>query len=248
MVSDLDPDDELVPLYTDFDVVWRGCDRGQVAEYVERVETELRFLEVDRDAATRRADALAEQLAAARTEMQELTQRQDRLVELAQAEAGEIVARAHATAEQTRASAEEEADRLRRQGEDLVEEAFRRRRDLDAEHQERTARLAEQEKEAASRRQELDDQAAEVREQVETDFELATRSRRAETMRELADQRAAAEAEAEQLVADAREQLASLIAQRDRIMDSIRAADELLEEAGPLLAPMPEEQRGPRAA
>lgn len=189
-VSALDPDDELVPLHTDFDVVWRGCDRGQVAEYVERVETELRFLEVDRDAATRRADALAEQLEAARAERQELT---------------------------------------------------------------RLAGLA------AENRRELDEQAAVQREQVQTDFELAMKTRRAELMRELADQRSAAEAEAarlveaaraeaDRLVAEAREEVARLCAQRDRVMASLLAASEAVAEAAPLLEPLPEEQSGTRAA
>jgi len=197
-VSALDPDDELVPLHTDFDVVWRGCDRGQVAEYVERVETDLgraieesgAAVEVDRDAATRRADALAEQLEAARAERQELT---------------------------------------------------------------RLAGLA------AENRRELDEQAAAQREQVQTDFELAMKTRRAELMHELADQRAAAEAEAarlvesaraeaDRLVAEAREEAARLCAQRDRVMASLLAASEAVAEAAPLLEPLPEEESGTRAA
>jgi cell division septum initiation protein DivIVA len=189
-VSALDPDDELVPLHTDFDVVWRGCDRGQVADYVDRVETELRFLEVDRDAATRRADALAEQLAAARNEINDL---------------GHLAAA------------------------------------------------------AAAHRRELDAQAADQREQVRTDFELAMTARRAETMRELAAERAAAEAsaarlveearaEAGRLVAEAREEVARLCAQRDLVMESLRAASEAVAEAAPLLEPLPEEQSGTRAA
>ncbi|MBB4909530.1 hypothetical protein [Actinophytocola algeriensis] len=179
----LDTDDELVPLHTGFDVVWRGCDRGQVAEYVERVETELRLLEVDRDAATRRADALAERLEAARGEIDDL---------------GHLVT------------------------------------------------------EAEARRRELDEQAARQREQIQTDFELAMNARRTETMRELADERAAAEAsaarlveeareEADRLVAQAREEVARLCAQRDLVMESLRAASAALAEAGPLLEPSPEE-------
>jgi colicin import membrane protein len=266
-VSALDTHDELVPLHTDFDVVWRGCDRGQVAAYVERVETELRLLAVDRDAATHRADALAEQLTAARAEIQELTRKLDqlsrtpadpaaltdrmrRMVELAHAEAEDIITRARATADQTRASAEQAAARLHRRAEYLVEEADRRHREL-------TARATEQAREAERRRRELDEQAAELREQIQTDFKLAMNARRTETMRELADQRAAAEAEAarlvreasekaDRLVTQAREQVARLHAHRDRVAEKLRAAGETLAKAGPLLAPLPEEEPEPQ--
>lgn len=280
-MSALDTRDELVPLHTDFDVVWRGCDRGQVAAYVERVEAELALLATDRDAAVRRADALAAQLEAARAENQELTGRLDRLtrtpadpavltdrmrrmVELSHAEADEIVTRARATAEQTRLSAEESAARLHRRAEYLVEEAERRRRDLDVAHRDLVQRLEQQARDAERRRRELDEQAAELRAQIKTDFELAMKERRAEELRALADQRATAEAEAERLVRDAteeanrlvreateqatrmvaqaREQVARLCSQRDQVAARLRAAGETLAQAGPLLAPLPEER------
>jgi len=269
-VSALDTRDELVPLHTDFDVVWRGYERGQVAAYVERVEAELALLATDRDAAVRRADALAAQLEAARAQNQELTGRLDRLarkpadlseltdrmrrmVELAHAEADEIVTRARATAEQTRVSAEESAARLHRRAEYLVEEAERRRRDLDVEHRDLVHRLEQQARDGERRRRELDKQAAELREQIKTDFELAMKERRAEELRALAEQRSAAEAEAERLVRDAteeanrlvaqaREQVARLRAQRDQVAERLRAAGETLAQAGPLLAPLPEER------
>jgi cell division septum initiation protein DivIVA len=272
-VSALDTRDELVPLHTDFDVVWRGCDRGQVAAYVERVEEELRLLAVDRDAATRRADALAAQLEAARAEIQELTEKLDRLsrtpadpvaltdrlrrmVDLAHAEADEIVTRARATAEQTRTSAEQAADRLRRRGEYLVEEADRRRRELDEEHRQLVARAERQARQAEHRRRELDEQAAELRAQIQTDFELAMKARREETMRELAAQRTTATREAANLIREAektadrvvtaaREEVARLRVTRDRIAEKLRIAGETLAQAGPLLAPLPEEPPEP---
>lgn len=281
-MSALDTRDELVPLHTDFDVVWRGYERGQVAAYVERVEEELRLLAVDRDAATRRADALAAQLEAARAEIQELkdkldvaarnpadpaalTERLRRMVELAHAEADEIVTRARATAEQTRVSAEESAARLHRRAQYLVEEADRRRREVDTQHRDLVTRLEHEAREAERRRRELDEQAAALRDQIQTDFELAMKSRREEEMRELAEQRATATAEAERLVREATaeaerlvreateradnmvtkatEQVLRLREQRDRIAERLRAAGETLAQAGPLLAPLPEEKR-----
>jgi cell division septum initiation protein DivIVA len=265
--------DELVPLHTDFDLVWRGCDREQVRQYVARVETELRLLTVDRDAAVRRADALAEQLAAARAEVRALAERLDRvcrtpvdpgglgerlrhMVELAHAEAEEITTRARAAAEQDRATAQQAADRLRRRSEYLVAELDRRRAELETEHRELMARAHERvetlTREAERRRRELDEQAAHLREQIQSDFELATAARRAETMRELAEERTAAQAEAERLVqeaerqandmiANARREVDRLRAYRDRIVDGLHAARRTLAEAGPLLAPLPEE-------
>ncbi len=272
-MSALDTRDELVPLHTDFDLVWRGCDRAQVQQYVQRVETELRLLAVDRDAAVRRADALAARLARARDEIRELTGCLDRLaatpiepdaltdrlrrmVELAHAEAEEITSSARAAAEQSRLAGEQTADRLRRRAEYLVAEADRRRQEMETEHRELLARAHRQvevlTREAERRRRELDEQAARLRHQIQTDFELAMAGRRAETMRELADERAAAEARAENLVraatdhahrivGEARAQVARLRDRRDRIAAGLRAAQETLAEAGPLLAPLPEE-------
>ncbi len=274
-MSALDTRDELVPLHTDFDLVWRGCDRGQVQEYVQRVETELRLLAVDRDAAERRADALAAQLAAARAEVRELTERLDRLsrapvdpatlterlrrmAELAHAEAEEITGRARTAAEQTRVAAQQAADRLHRRAEYLVAEADRRRQEMETEHRELMARahqeVARLTREAERRRRELDEQAAQLRHQIQTDFDLAMSARRAETMQELAELRAAAETQADttvreaethaaKIVGEAREQVAALRARRDRVAADLRAVRELLAEAEPLLTPLPEESR-----
>jgi colicin import membrane protein len=265
--------DELVPLHTDFDLVWRGCDREQVQQYVERVETELRLLTVDRDAAVRRADVLAEQLAAARAEVRELTERLDRLcrtpvepdaltdrlrrmVELAHAEAEEITSRARSVAEHERVTARQSADRLRRRAEYLVAELDQRRAELAAEHRDLMARAHERvealTREAERRRRELDDQAALMRAQIQSDFELATAARRTEAARELAEERAAAHAEAERIVQAARERAAGMVAdaqravdrlcaQRDRVAAGLRAAQRTLAQAGPLLAPLPDE-------
>lgn len=241
--------DELVPLHTDFDVVWRGCDRKQVQHYVERVEEELRLLTVDRDAAVRRADALADQLAASRAEVRALTERLDRLsrtpidpatlterlrrlVELAQAEADEITTRARLAAEQDRATAQQTAERQRRRADYLVAELDRRREELAAEHRELMARARERvetlTREAVRRRRELDDKAAEVRHQIQTDFELAMTRRRAEAMKELEEQRAsaraeraAARAESKRLVAEAKHKAAEMIANAKAEVDRL---------------------------
>jgi colicin import membrane protein len=241
--------DELVPLHTDFDVVWRGCDRKQVQHYVERVEEELRLLTVDRDAAVQRADALADQLARSRADVRRLTERLEelsrtpidlstlterlrRLVELAQAEAEEITNRARLAAEQDRATAQLTAERQRRRAEYLVAELDQRREELAAEHRELMARAHERvetlTREAAQRRRELDDKAAEIRHQIQTDFELAMTTRRTEAMKELEDQRqaaraerAAAKAESERLLAKTKIQATEMIAEAQAEVDRL---------------------------
>lgn len=215
---------DLVPLRTDFDVVWRGYDRRQVRHYVAGVEAELRVLAVDRDAAVARADDLARQLETARAEISVLREQLDRvcrtpidpltldgrlrrMAELAHEQAAEITDRAKAAAEHHWATAERAAGRLRERYDRLVGELDERRRALEAEHREvmRQAheRVAAMTREAELRRRELDERAAELREQVQADFEIAMNARRAEAVAELAARRAAAEAEAARLVREA---------------------------------------------
>ena len=168
---------DLVPLRTDFDVVWRGYDPGQVRHYVENVEADLRLLAVDRDAAAARADDVARELERARAEVRALRDRLDRLcrtpidpaalterlrrlVDLAHEEAAEITERARAAAEQHWTTAEQAAARLRERSERLVADLDARRRELEAEHgavmRRAHERIAETTREAERRRLSLD--------------------------------------------------------------------------------------------
>ncbi|MFD1152215.1 cellulose-binding protein, partial [Saccharothrix hoggarensis] len=204
-------DGDLVPLRADFDVVWRGYDRGQVRHYVDGVEAELGVLAVDRDAAVARADDLARQLETARAEIRvlrehidricrtpvephALTERLRRMVELAHDEAAEITERARAVAENHWATAEHAAARLRERSERLVDDLDVRRREAEAEHRALMRRAREQvvaaEREAEQRRRELDARAEALREEVRADFEVAMAARRAEAMAAMAEEEA----------------------------------------------------------
>jgi len=131
-----------VPLGHRFDVVWRGYDRRQVREYLE---VELRTLTEDRDAATGLVCDLARLLDETRAQVCRLRERYDELclaplatgamdaalhrrVELAHADASNIVMRARVRAEHILFTAAEETARetdaavLRRQ---RVDEDFR---------------------------------------------------------------------------------------------------------------------------
>lgn len=254
--------DELVPLRTDFDVVLRGYERGQVQRYVQSVETDLRLLATDRDAAIARSEDLARELDALRAENARLRQRVDRIsrapiapdalperlrrmAELAHEEAAEITARAQA-------AAEEMADRLRLRAEQLD----RRAAAMDAEHRE-VMRSAQAEidtmtERAEERRQRLDDEAAALRKQAAADAETAAAARRAETARAIAEQEEAARRRADELVRDAtkeaerivgaaRRQADVLREHRDRLAAELRDVGELLADVEPLLVPLPEE-------
>lgn len=233
---------ELVPLRTDFDVVWRGYDQDQVRYYVESVEEELRLLLGDRDAAIARADALATQLEALRTDNRELRAQIDRIcrtpidkealserlqhmIELTHAEAAEITHRAEATAEQTWAAAREAATQLRRRYERMFTDLEARRRDMEAEHRElitkARSRVETMIADAETRRRQLDEQADRHRQQVEQDFDIAMSQRRATAQRELDEQTAAAQADAERVCTQAREQAQRLVADAEREVEAL---------------------------
>lgn len=234
---------ELVPLRTDFDVVWRGYDQDQVRHYVRCVEEELRLVAADRDAAVSRAESFLAHLEALRSENRQLQARVDRIcrtpiepdtvperlgrmVELARAEAQDITRRAEAQAEQTWAAAREAAARLRTRQENMLADLDRRRSDMEAEHREligkARSRVDAMVREAEQRRRELDERAARHRRQVEHDFRVAMAERRATAMRECDERVAAAKAEAERVLAQARDEARHLVDEARREARSLR--------------------------
>jgi hypothetical protein len=131
-----------VPPGCRFDVVWRGFSRRQVNDYVD---FELRVLTADRDAAVAMVDNLTALLEASRMANRQLQQRLDRLcrqplspdaigertrrqIEMARAEATQIVTRARAAGENIRITAAEDARRHE-------EHAERRRRQIEEDFQ-----------------------------------------------------------------------------------------------------------------
>jgi colicin import membrane protein len=237
-------DGDLVPLRADFDVTWRGYDRGQVRHYVEGVEAELRVLAVDRDAAEARADDLARQLETARAEIRALrrhvdrisrtpidpaalTERLRRMAELAHEEADEITERARAVAEHHWATAERAATRVRERSERLVAELDAQRRQAETEHRtlmrEAGERILATTRQAEQRRRELDERAAALREEVRIDFELAMSARRAESLEAVAAEEAAARARADRLVREAEEHARRIVAEARQRVDELRS-------------------------
>ncbi|MGW3993811.1 hypothetical protein [Amycolatopsis sp. NPDC004772] len=148
-----------LPLPESFALTFRGYDRAQVDERIDELLAEIRLLTTDRDAAVAEAEHLARQLERARTDHAELSARADRLcrepadpaavgdrvrhlLELAHAEAGEIVVTARERAAAIVAEADEAAERrtadARARAYRIVDDA-RRRADRLAAVERRTA-------------------------------------------------------------------------------------------------------------
>ncbi len=217
-------DRELVPLKSDFDVVWRGFRRSQVQFYIQQTETEVRMLTEDRDSALSQVSDLGAELEQAREEIDSLrTQLDDvcrspidesalsdrlrRRVRLAQNEAEEIVSSARATAEHEWSRSEQAAAELRARYERLVSDADEWRRQAD---EQRTEALEQtrQEIERMSRhaeehRRKLDAEAEQRRDEVEHDFEVSMAARRDEAMRILTERDRASREDAERRVTEA---------------------------------------------
>src|SRR5690606_23166108 len=201
-------DGDLVPLGAGFEVVRRGYSPNQVNEHLERLDADLKMVTSDRDAAIQQASDLARQLEEARSEIDELrekvnrlsqppttmeglSERLQRMLKLAQDEASETKARAEAEAAHIRAKAEADASALRARYDQQLAELDKRRQAMEEEHR-TTMEQARKEAEellakAEQERQRLDKAAAERRTKIEEDFDIAMATRRAEAMKQLAE-------------------------------------------------------------
>ncbi|HTE63354.1 MAG TPA: hypothetical protein VK631_23565 [Solirubrobacteraceae bacterium] len=237
---------DLVPLGAGFDITKRGYSRVQVEEHLENVDSQLRILAADRDAAAGQAGELTAQLEAARTRIDDLTRQVDqlsqppttmeglsprlqRMLRLNIEECEENRAKAQADAEHIRLTSEAEATKLRERYEGQLAAAEARRQEMEDEHvgvvEKARIDAAKQLAEAAAERARLDTESEQRRAQVEEDFEIAMASRRTESMRALAEQEATSKSEAERRVREATEE-----ANRRR-HDSITESKARLQEA-----------------
>lgn len=246
---------DLVPLGAGFDIVKRGYSRTQVEEHLERLDSDLRLIAADRDAAMSQAADIARQMERARSEIDELkgqvnrlslppstleglSERLQRMLKLAQEEASDTKARAEADAVQIRARAEIEGTALRNRYEKLIAEVDGRRVELETEHRELVekaqAEFAAKIKQAEDDRLKADAEAEARRKQVEEDFEIAMAARRTAAMKGLAAQEATSKAEAERRVREATE-------------EATRLHTQVNDEAVTLRAQVAEEQRVSKA-
>ncbi len=232
---------DLVPLGAGFDIVKRGYSRNQVEEHLERLDSDLRLIAADRDAAVSQVGDLARQMEHARSQIEQLrgqvdrlslppttleglSERLQRMLKLAQEESSDTKARAEADAVQIRARSEADGAALRNRYEKLIAEVDGRRVELETEHHElmekANAELAAKAKAAEDERTRADEEAQARRTQIEDDFEIAMASRRTESMKALAEQEATSKSEAERRVREATDEAAHLratVAEEQRV-------------------------------
>jgi hypothetical protein len=217
-----------------FGLAWCGYSRADVQEYVRRAEAELGLLAADRDAAATHAEALAARVEALITENTELRSVIDGI---------------------SRCPIDPDAlqERSRRMVELVREEA---------------AEITRAAKAAAGRADErrlwLDKESARKRRDAENDFGAAMAARRAEALRGIAELEAAAKAEAETLIGNAKQEARRLAAEverqveavnavRARLAGEVRSAQDLLanclpESAAPAKKPSPAKKQPPSKA
>lgn len=235
-------DRELVPLKSDFDVVWYGFRRSQVRYYLQRTEAELRMLTEDRDSAMSQVADLSAQLEESRAEVESLRKQLDdvsrtpidesalsdrmrRMVRLAHDEAEEIVSAARAAAEHEWARSEQSAAELRQRYERLVAEADEWRRQSEQQRNEALARTREDiqrmNREAEQHRRKLDAEAEERRTQVEHDFEVSMAARRDEAARVFAEREQNSRAEAQRRIREATAEAERRLRRADEYAESM---------------------------
>ena len=261
-----DPRHDPLPMHEaqhSFDVVLRGYDRSQVADTIERLEADFRIALADRDAAVARSSDMAGQLSALHGEIETLrrkaanasaptfeniSERIQHMLQLAEEEAGEIRRAAeldaHAVREQTaaeerallerHAAGQAEVERMiaeaRQNAEQIAQTAQLRADELVAKAQDRVARL--------------DAESQARRAKVEEDFDIAQRARRAEAARIEEDRERVSTEAARQRIAAAEQHAAQLIVEAEAKAEAIRGIrDELtgrLLQARKLLTTLPD--------
>lgn len=218
---------DLVPLGAGFDITKRGYSRMQVEEHLEQLDSQLKILAADRNAAAVQAAELTTQLEVARTTIDDLnkqierlakppttleglSERLQRMLRLTQEECEEMRAKATAEADHIRAKANAEADDLKSKHEAKLREHDERRIEMEKEHA-GVLEIARRDADELISKAKVEVEAADIaatarRQQVEEDFEIAMASRRTESMRALAEQEATSKFEAERRVREATEE------------------------------------------
>jgi len=230
-----------------------AADRDANAELAQALADEVEQLRAE----NARLHARLDRVCASPIEPDALRERLGRMVELAKEEATEVAARAEAAAEHCWTTAQEAAGRLRARYEESIADVDRTRRAMEVEHRallrQAKADATVMTTEADRNRQVLDDQAARRRARVEADFDLAMSARRTDAMREVAERRVAAEAESARVVRVAtdeaarridvaRQEVGRLRDLRHHLAAQLCGARDVLTDAAPLLAPVPEDE------
>lgn len=217
-------DNGLLPLRREYTEAWRGFDRTEVRQYLDHLEAQLHRLITDRDAAATQVATLSRELEAARGEtaklkarveelmkpperLEDLDERMQRTVALANARAEEITKRAQVAAEKHWASSTEASTKLRERYRRLVEDLDKQAEALHSEHEaalkETRAEVQRLTVEAAQRRELLDNEAERKRRKIERDFDAKITAERTAHEKMITDQRTASKNQAERRISEA---------------------------------------------
>lgn len=252
-----------------FSVVWRGYDREEVNRYLGDREQSIRQVASQRDAARSRADELSRRLDRGQAQISELSkkvdelckpplqahdlsERLDRMLKLANAEAAEITSKAEAEASDLRANYEQK-----------IAELEENRQKQAAEHRtlmESTARDAEQAAKETERRRAQVEAEAEARiKNAEVTSRAAIESEESASKQKITKEQAASKSEAERVVREATETARRRVEEANREVERLRGlrtkistqlSDVLgrIKQSGSLLEPLAEELENARAA
>lgn len=222
----------LLPLHRNFAQARHGFDRNQVRQYVEYVENEVRQLLSERDAALTNASATSQELEDARSQndelrarvdelngppetMEDLDERMQRAITVANERAADIVNRAQVAAEEHWQRTVEESQKLRERYSSLLSQLESHAEALHNEHEQMLdttrSEVSELTEHAVTRRAQLDGEAEQRRRDVEQDFDETVRAQREEMDNYIAEQHSSAKSEAEQRIAEARTEAKRLV-------------------------------------
>jgi cell division septum initiation protein DivIVA len=225
-------DNALLPLKREYNQVWHGFDRGQVLQYLDHVEVNLRRVMADRDAAMAQASTLSRELENSRAEIlrlrsrveelkrppervEDLDERMQRTADLANARAEEIVTRAQVAAEEHWAKSTDVSSQLRERYQKLITALESHAEALEAEHtnalESTKTEVRKLTTEAARRRTALDIEAERKRRTVEHDFEQTMAAQRTTLDKHIADQQTASKNQAERRISEATAQAKRLV-------------------------------------
>ncbi|TCO58475.1 hypothetical protein [Actinocrispum wychmicini] len=244
-----------------FDVVRHGFDRAQVQQQITTLESNLRLLTADRDAARAEIAALTRELNAMRQEAtmpvtggRESVHAELRtMLDVTRAEAAQITGRAQEAAEKTFASAQKAAATLRNRYEVLVADLESQQAQMQAEHAaamaDLRAQLTEMTADAEARRHRFGEAADKQHQLVEQEFSASMATRKAALDQEVAARRAESEQKAAKLVADATadanrrtaeadQKVNQLTTLRQRVSARLRETGDLLSKSSNLLEPL----------
>jgi hypothetical protein len=255
------PADAPIPL--GFDVVRHGFDRGQVQQHVANLESNLRLLTADRDAARAEVAALTREVNALRAQQadktvpltgtKEVHEQLRVMLEVTRAEAASITGQAQAAAEKSFAAAQKAATALRSRYEFLVADLEAQQVQMQSEHaaamEELRGQLTQASTAAETRRRRFGEEADAQHMQVEQEFASAMAARQAALDQEVAARRDESEKEAARLVHDARvdaqrrtseadHKVNQLTTLRQRVSERLRETGQLLTQSSTLLEPL----------